>query len=91
MARFTNSEKDFFCTAPFFRGIPPGVVYSLFDISDAVHFPKNAHISCIGDTVDPVFFVMSGLLGMGTGGPTLRIRYMVWLCFQFQESVDNRT
>ncbi|MDT8377702.1 MAG: Crp/Fnr family transcriptional regulator [Desulfotignum sp.] len=62
MEQFTKSEKDFFHTAPFFRGISSDVVHALFDIGDAVHFPKGAHVSSLGDTVDPVFFVMSGLL-----------------------------
>jgi CRP-like cAMP-binding protein len=62
MTQFTQSEKDVFRTAPFFKGVPADVVFRLFDIGDAVHFPKNTHVSAIGDTVDPVFFVMSGLL-----------------------------
>jgi CRP-like cAMP-binding protein len=62
MDRFTQSEKEVFRTAPFFKGVPAHVVFRLFDIGDAVHFPKNTHLSAIGDTVDPVFFVMSGLL-----------------------------
>jgi CRP/FNR family transcriptional regulator, nitrogen oxide reductase regulator len=62
MDRFTQSEKEVFCTAPFFRGVPSRMVYALFDIGKPVHFPKNTQISNIGDTVDPVFFVMSGLL-----------------------------
>lgn len=62
MNTFTRGDKDAFCSAPFFQGLPQKTVHALFDVSDVVTFSENTFVSSIGDTIDTVFFVLSGLL-----------------------------
>jgi CRP/FNR family transcriptional regulator, nitrogen oxide reductase regulator len=62
MGKLPDDIICFFCNSPFFKGIPQKIVGSLLDKGEGAAFEKGSTIAGIGDNVDTVFFVFSGLI-----------------------------